>query len=294
MKRSTIIQLAQEDFQHELVSIVPSRIAKVPWKRVSTLKIEMPWLRPAHPDVFLQCLITMGALNFRLWHSAKGTTSLCRYVRGEKSGARALWMAFAAHWTDDADVFRQRLSVLDVPGIFGDIPDVQSRRVLLDEVLQGRALEQLATQICQEVIELGQVRIRHAHLLATRFPKSFEDPYLHKAQLLLWMFAAQLSNLNIQVDCSDLTGFAEFQMPRMLQAVGITHYNSDIQQAIHLQQPLEQGGCMERAIRGATIMACELIAKHTGCRPADVGDMLRHSLPLAAGQKFHLTHTTHY
>lgn len=294
MNRSTVLQVAQDAYQHALVSIDPSRIARIPWKRGTSMQIDMPWIQPEHPHVFLQCLIVMGALNYRFWHPAEGAAAVRRYVRGEKTGARALWQAFEEHWVEDAEGFRQRLSMLDVPGVFGDIPDVMSRRALLEEVLGGQALEEVASLICQEVIATGAVTVEQAHLLGSRFPTAFGDPYLKKAQLLLSMYAAQLFNLGLEVDCSDLTGFSDYQVPRVLHALGITHYCYELQEAIYLQHPVEKGGVMEGAIRSATILACEAIAEQSGCSPADVDNMLWHSQSLADGHNFHLTYTTHY
>ena len=92
----------------------------------------------------------------------------------------------------------------------------------------------------------------------------------------------------------DVKAFADYQMPRVLRALGILDYTQSLADAVDrgVLIPILSAG--ERAIRAATILACEDIAKVTDATPADVDNLLWQSQGAAGQTLFHRTRTTWY
>ena len=91
-----------------------------------------------------------------------------------------------------------------------------------------------------------------------------------------------------------LTAMADYQVPRVLRALGVLEYCPSLADRINRHDLLEEGGPEELAIRAATIIACEAIAAHTGGTSADIDNLLWLSQDIAGDAPFHLTETPLY
>jgi len=87
---------------------------------------------------------------------------------------------------------------------------------------------------------------------------------------------------------------ADYQVPRVLRALGVLEYCPSLADRINRHDLLEEGGPEELAIRAATIIACEAIAAHTGGTSADIDNLLWLSQDIAGDAPFHLTETRLY
>lgn len=296
MNRETILEIARGDFDEGLIAIRDSRIRAVDWRpgQIGAMRIDLQWCADGDFQRALEFLVAMGGLNYRFWELDREGGELTRYKRGDQTGARALWAAFEEHWGTGPRSFAQTLQGLGTQGVFGEIPDPQSRAAILGEVLAERRLEDICHAVCALVLDQGRVTVDHAARLADAFPLAYGDPYLKKAQLAVATFAGYLRAGGVAVDETDFLAFADYQVPRVLRALGIIEYSDSLATAIDGGFIIPPASSQERAIRAATILACERIAAHVGVPVASIDNLLWQSQDLAGQSRFHLTPTTNY
>lgn len=297
MNRSYILNVARGDLNADFVSIDTQRIRDIAWpaEQDSGMSIELPWCDASNPGGALEFLVVMGSLNFRFWE-VNGDGTLQRYKRGTKSGARALWGAFEEYWGGDSGIFFQRLKSPEIgfERVFGDMPFPEQRIEVLESIEATGRLAGLCRELCVEITRADRVTVEHANALAAAFPAAFSDPYLKKAQLAISMFAGYLRSVENSVGTSDLVAFADYQVPRVLRALGVLRYSPALAALVDGGTLIDEDSAAEKAIRSATIVACEQIAEATGASAADVDNWLWQAQDVAGDSRFHLTATTRY
>lgn len=92
----------------------------------------------------------------------------------------------------------------------------------------------------------------------------------------------------------DVTAAAVYQLPKVLRTLGILRYSEILAQSVDSETPIAKEGAEERAIRAATIIACDLLATHFGCSIAEVDFWLWLNRNQSHDAKFHLTFTSAY
>lgn len=297
MNRSYILDVARSDLNAGFVSIDIERLREIAWpaEQDSGMTIEVPWCDASNPGAAMEFLVVMGSLNFRFWKLNSDCT-LQRYKRGTKSGARALWGAFEEYWGGGSEIFFQRLKSPEIgfERVFGDMPFPEQRLEILESIEASGRLAGLCRELCVEITRADRVTVEHADALAQVFPLAFCDPYLKKAQLAISMFAGYLRSLEHRVDTNDLVAFADYQVPRVLRALGVLRYSQELAALVDGGTLIHEDSAAEKAIRAATIVACEQIAEATGASAADVDNWLWQAQDVAGDSRFHLTATTRY
>lgn len=297
MNRTLVLDLAKSDFKAELVLINTNRIHEIQWPAVKNagMTIELPWCDASNPSGALMFLVAMGSLNFRFWQ-VNENGELDRYKRESKTGARALWAAFQENWDGNSFAFKERLKdgMTGISWIFGDIPFPKQRLQILEHVFEANKLCDVCRALSAEIIESGKVTIEHASTLAKTFPLAFDDSYLKKAQLALSMYAGYLKGVGHNVEVNDLVAFADYQVPRVLRALQVISYSPSLSAKVDSGILIGEDSPEEKAIRAATILACENIAEFTGSTSADVDNWLWQAQDVAGDSRFHLTPTTRY
>jgi hypothetical protein len=295
--RAGLIAIAESDYAPRLVGIERDRISDIFWTLdyLAPTVVQLEGKVASNAAGSLAFLLIVSAINYQFWRRKAG--AIVRYHHAGKIGAQALWEAFSSAWgLDDAtpDRFRAALAERGVSGVFGDIPDLAGRKKILDEMLFERAVETFCATVIRQGRLLQRVTVADASALARRFPIAFGDPYLKKAQLALAMFSACARGAGISHDAANLTALANYRLPRVLRALGVLRYSNDVAGAVDARHLLPAGSAAERAIRAATILACEEIAAHTGKTAADVEILLWSSRDASSTAPFHLTETTWY
>jgi len=293
--RDELIAYAKADAS-PLVSIDLDALQRTPWPiegiRPMTTSLSGPV--GAAPANALAFLLLMTSVNYRFWRIEAG--SLARYSFRGLTGARALWAAFEIAWGTDEpspSKFEQIFRDQGVRGLFGEIPGSRSRAEILTELLEND-IAQLCAKLTEDIGVSGKITIAHAAAVASTYPKAYADPYLKKAQLALALYGGYLRGRGDQADVSDLTAFADYQVPRVLRALGVLRYSDELAEMIDRAQVVPAGSVAERAIRSATILACEAVAAHCDATAADIDNLLWASQDVANDAKFHLTPTTWY
>lgn len=237
--------------------------------------------------------IALNSINYRFWDLHDG--QMVRYQHGGDVGALAMFSAFGQAWARADNAFSNRhipLTASDVTGVFGDIPDVDSRVIILNEVLLSPRLLPLSEQIAAACTHGAVLSTEHAQLLADAFPKAYADPLLKKAQLAIsavWL-AARERGLMVT---TDLTAFADYQIPRILRALRVIDYSKELAHKVDHFTPIVAGSAEEKAIRAASILAVELLSERHGVSSAAIDHFLW-TRRNEAKEPFHLCETTLY
>lgn len=253
----------------------------------------------AHPLQAIAYFIALNSINYRFWDlgPGEGDKILLRYVFEGNKGAMGMRHAFDKVWGPGftPDNFRaQPITAEWVTQHFGDMPDPQSRAEVLSSVFAGTALEDVAQELYRRILATGAGSADDAKLLHDAFPRVFNDPYMKRSQLAISWIAGYFAELNVRVDVTDLTAFADYQVPRTLRALGILVYSEELARKVDSYIVLPEGGYEERALRAATILACEELAKVLGVTAAEIDNFLWLNRNLAGDVPFHLTVTEQY
>lgn len=98
------------------------------------------------------------------------------------------------------------------------------------------------------------------------------------------------------IDLSTLTAFADYKLPQILRAYGVLQYAPALAACVDQQVFLPANGPEEIAIRAATIVAVDQIAKQAGMRACDVDAALWIESQTSVGQMapYHRVLTTAY
>lgn len=217
-----------------------------------------------------------------------------RYANNELVGALACFDGFCKLWAQykiDKDL-SQKIDEKLIKQYFGDIPEAPSRIEILKESLNPELLKS-ASEIIISSLKKGVIDTNLGWDVAEIMVKSFKEPYLKKVQLALYEIHLQAKSLGLE-STESLTVAADYQLPKVLEAMGILKYSEKLTTKINNYEILEVGGTMERAIRAATIIACEEISTQKGISIPTIDRYLWLARNNYKDKKFHLTKTTAY
>lgn len=255
------------------------------------------------PRCFVPYFVAMNVLNYMFW-DVDSEGKFIRYGHNGKVGALAMQDAFQAAWLAvdgerhpeaAARSLRERIQKEGVAFILGDIPEAASRQALLIEVLEPAKLMAVSDYLSDRVLNTGYLGWGDAQLLAYLFPLAYGDAYLKKAQLTLMFIAGEWNAQKPVLPCElDVTAAADYQLPKVLRTLGLLEYDTALAAAVDSEHLLEKDGVQERAIRAATILACDQLAQQFNCSIAEVDFWLWLNRNQARDAKFHLTRTTAY
>ena len=240
-------------------------------------------------------ILALNAINWMFWdRSTDGARSLKRYEFEGAVGAVAMRKAFSLAWGDDATpaTFLAALNAKGVTGIFGDISNPLSRELCLVDVL-GSNLPNAVSAVCDAVERQGVLSFDLAVTLQRLFPVVYRDIYLKREQLALAEIAGHIAEQGAKVEL-DVTAFADYQVPRVLRGIGVLEYSAELAARVARFDLIAEGSVMERAIRGATIVACHEMAEVLGTTDAAIDNYLWTKRNAVGNTPFHLTVTTDY
>ncbi|MEX3984272.1 queuosine salvage family protein [Paraburkholderia sp. EG287A] len=312
-KTNPVLTIARTDYNPVLVEINRDAIALLPPS--GDLKAMGPTLPQDSICLGLEGIpyfIAMNSLNFQFWDVTE-KDEFVRYRHEGEEGALAMRTVFQTCWElaamraheagrADSDVpfFTRELIDLfgreGLSGRFGEIPAIGKRARILMEVLgDGKLLLNVANTLHEALVTRQQLTWVHAKLLAHSFPVAYGDDYLKKAQLTLMFIAGQWNAYNPGRPCKlDVTAAADYQLPKILRAMGILRYSDWLAASVDQTQLIEAESIAERAIRAGTVLACEELAEHLNCSLPEVDFWLWVNRNQARDAKFHLTRTTAY
>lgn len=241
--------------------------------------------------------LALNSINYQFWDLGEQGQFL-RYDFEGVVGAQGMRNAFERAWNDPESPLSQArrgtpLTEEGVRAVFGDIPSVETRVQVLNEMLLPPKLDQVSQSLAAQYAATGEFTTQMAHEVAQAFPLSYGDQVLKKAQLAIsemWVKAVDAGDTGSRCD---LTAFADYQIPNILRAMGVLCYSDDLAAKIDAYQEIPYESDEEKAIRGASILAVEKIAAQSGVPVAAVDHYLW-TRRKEASTPFHLTFTTAY
>lgn len=297
--KERLIAQARLDYQPELVAIDPEAIERLPVRadRFSQMSIGLS-VRPAGRTVAGAAAysIAFNSLNYMFWTPTP--QGMARYQWRGEGGTNGLMAAFDHAWGDEATAagLRKRLGAGDPEAVvefFGDISLPKRRAHFLREVLAEDRLEKAAAELT-EAAAAGWLDVGQAQRLAHLFPVSFgQDAYLMRAQLAVMWLASYLGEQGRAVEC-DVCVAANYQLPRVMRSIRVLRFSAELAAKIDGHALLLRGSAEERAIRGATVLGMQMMARHLGVSEAAMVNVLWQNRDACGALPHHLTITTDY
>lgn len=297
--KECLIAQARLDYQPELVAIDAEAIERLPVRadRFGRTSIGLPQ-RPAGKTAAGAAAysIAFNSLNFMFWTPTP--QGMARYQWRGEGGTNGLMAAFDHAWGEEATAsgLRRRLGAGDpdaVVELFGDISLPKRRAHFLREVLAEDRLEQAAAELLDAAAG-GSLGAGQAQRLAHLFPVSFgQDNYLLRAQLAVMWLASYLGEQGRAVEC-DVCVAANYQMPRVMRSIRVLRYSAELAAKIDGHVLLLRGSAEERAIRAATVLGMQMMARHLGVSEPAMVNVLWQNRDACGAIPHHLTITTDY
>jgi len=297
--KQRILDRAQADYRPELVAIDTGAIARLPARadRFSHMTVGLAG-KPAGrtPGGAAAYSIVLNSLNFMFWTLTPDGMS--RYHWKGEGGAHGLKAALDEVWGKEETPVRLRaqLGAGDEQAIvqaLGEIPLARRRAQFLREVLADDRLEQAAAELVAAAAT-GRLTSDDAARLASRFPMSFgQDPYLVRAQLAVMWYAGFLQEQDTEVEC-DITVAASYQMPRVMRSIKILKFAPELAAKIDSHTLILRESDEERAIRAATVLGAQMMARHLGVSEHAMVNVLWQNRHACGTIPYHLTITTDY
>lgn len=297
--KEQLLARARADYQPALVALDPVAIAALapPAKPLSLMTsglLDHP--AGASPELAASYIIALNTQNFMCW-SPDFEVGFTRYHFGGQSGAMGMRAAFDLAWgaSKTPDGLRRRFSPASAAAVvdlfrFISLPLMRAEN--LNEVLHDHDLEDAALELTQAA-QAGCLTTADAARLAKRFPAAYRDPYLKRAQLAVMWFAGYLAEVGQPVEV-DLTVAADYQLPRVMRALGVLRYAPDLAERVDGKLLIGRGGAEERALRAATILGGEAMAEQLGVSAPAIDNYLWQCRNACGDKPHHLTVTTDY
>lgn len=241
--------------------------------------------------------LALNSINYQFWDLGENGEFL-RYAFEGVVGAQGMRNAFERAWNDPESPLSQArrgtpLTPQGIKEVFGDIPSIDTRVAVLNEILLPPKLEQISQDLARQYAATGEFTTPMAHQVAQTFPLSYGDQVLKKAQLAISEMWVKAVDAGDTASRCDLTAFADYQIPNILRALGVLHYGDELASKIDAYQEIPYESDEEKAIRGASLIAVEKIAAQAGVPVAAVDHYLW-TRRKEAQTPFHLTFTTAY
>ena len=287
-----VMKQAYDDYNPDIVSINYKEIFNLDFKNIKEEGLsdnEISQLKNKSINDIIGFIIGLNSINYQYWDMKGGVFS--RYSNNGKVGALAAFDGFSNLWNDYKHKPLQ-INLHSVKYYFGDIPNKESRLEILKESLNVKNMQKV-TEYVLECINNGIIDTNTAQHISKIMPISFEDPYLKKIQLALYEITLAVRGLGYSVK-EELTVAADYQLPKVMQAMGLISYNLKLAEKIDNHIELDFNSKEEKAIRAATIIACEAISTQHKVSIPSIDRWLWLARNNYNNSKFHLTKTTAY
>ncbi len=238
-------------------------------------------------------ILGLHSINFQYWDHS--TVGFYRYSKGDKTGAPAAYDGYEQLYNSLIKDRKQISTFIpnDLFPYFGNIPEKNSRLINLQECLNRTKFSLAYKAIMEDVEKNNLIDTVTAQKVADILPNSYSDPYLKKIQLAFFEIHELLKIKYPRLEI-DLTVAADYQIPKVLEAMGILTYSKELKSKIENHTLINVDSPEERAIRSASILACEDIVKKHNISIPYLDKYLWENRNQFGHFNFHLTKTTRY
>jgi hypothetical protein len=233
MKKNKVLIQAWKDYHPEIVKINEEKIKNLYFSEENKAVLaenEIEALKDKSLEKAVRFLIGLNSINYQFWDLLDG--EFVRYQNRGEIGALALFSGFTnlfqeiQEYNFDTNKINEEMMIKH----FGDIPDKNNRIILLKE-----SLNSINFQRVYEAIELhiqnDKMNVDLAEKIANILPKSYNEPYLKKIQLALYEISNVYQSRGKKVEC-DITVAADYQLPKVLEGMGILKYSEQLSKKI--------------------------------------------------------------
>lgn len=293
-ENNRVLAQAWKDYDPDCVKIREDRLEVIELVK-SDLEVEcheMEALSGKTLKESIEFLLALNSINYQFWDVKEGVFT--RYTHEGKVGALASFAGFCNLYKELKDNFVEgiRIDEETIRRHFGSIPDIKGRVEILNEVFSSDRMRR-AVEVVQKALEKGVVNVECAIEVSQILPRAYEDEYFKKIQLSLYEVVVLCQARGMQVEC-ELTVAADYQIPKVLEGKGWIEYSEDLIKKIEAMELIESGSKEERALRAATILACQIISQRHGVSIPALDRMLWLARNEYKNKPFHLTKTSKY
>lgn len=289
-KNKVLIQ-AWKDYNHEFVKINEEKISTLKLENFNLIDEGFSFLKDKNFKDSVRYIIGLNSINYQFWDVVDN--QFVRYENKGKTGALGMeegfnqFFAYLEKHNFDTNLIDQKL----ITECFGNISNKEQRIEILKESMEDKKFEKVFNSIINH-INISDINVDLADNIAHIMHLSYDDPYLKKIQLALYQISHKCKEHGMDVDC-EITVAADYQLPKVLEGMEVLSYSRELSEKIDNWEIIEENSPMEKALRAATILACDEISeKHKIDIPT-----LDKWLWLERNnykKKFHLTKTTNY
>lgn len=263
------------------------------------------------PERTANYLLVLDGLNFSFWGTPRWSLT---YRGAERRGywalAAALKRAIEEGTPVDDARFMAECSLSTLRHVLRgnvEVPLIEARLAHLNE-LGRRLLDSYEGSFAKAIEAAGGSAVALTQLLVRDFP-CFDDASPYAGRTIKIYKRAQIlpadlygafggEGLGAFHDIDQLTAFADYRVPQMLEALGILRYAPALEAAIAEGRELPHHGEEEVEIRALTLWGVELLrqalARHGRSLSAIQVDWILWEASLKLQKPFHLTRTTCY
>lgn len=253
-----------------------------------------------------------NSINFCYWSQKKADKwkYFSNITGTEEDGAKALFLALIENYQKDNHFFfGSNLKALDQNRLKrtlvnrNTMPLFQERLDILKEF--GKTIEAKYDDHFYNFVKVNS-QFNASKIISNflrDFP-SFDDSYpyngkrvlfLKRAQLLVSMVHSIFSDIFDHSVIEELTAFADYKIPMVLEHLGTLQYSGELKERIRRRELIPKGSQMELEIRASTIFAIEEIKKKCQIKinSAQIDKLLWYKSQKIK-RNYHLTVTTAY
>lgn len=270
-----LILEAKQDYKPELVKMIDSKfLLDSPFLEkqlknvdITPIDIGLSELVPLFTSV--KACVLAASLQYCFWEINQ-TKGLIRYAIDNKSGSEIINSFISDHVNFCVSVNKNPFTnyshhYLDLESL----PLGNERIKDMHEVI----IRFDPKELIENILDLNKVTIHQALVLNKQF-ETFQDPYLKKAQLALSFIVGYLNKMGYNIDQSELTIFADYQVPRVMQKLGLLEYDATLRDVIENNGLILENSVTEKAIRAATILMGEKLSNFYNVPAASIDKFL--------------------
>lgn len=260
-EKNKVIAQAWIDYDENIVKVDNAAIKKLKVKLLNENVLspnELNVLATKNVKESIKYLISLNSINYQFWTIENN--EFIRYTHNDMVGALAMSKGFEVFYETlkEYKFNTGHISKELMYECFGNIPEVEERIMILKEVFDKNNFER-AYKIIEDDIKNKVLNVETAEKIAKVLPASYNDPYLKKIQLALYEIAENLKLRGVSLDV-EITVAADYQIPKVLEGMNILKYSAELAEKINNQELIESGSKEEKALRAATILACDEIS----------------------------------
>lgn len=280
-----------------------SKIVEVKKENISNIKLfikDYPSQLPLNPlfekmsnQEAVRYILALNSINYQFWDlNDKG--EFIRYSFNNEVGANALFNNFFNFYSKFNLPAQEQLIDEDVlKKHFGNLPQIESRVSILRESMANSKFKCVWDLIIGAINEKNTIDTQLAYDISLIYQLSYTDSYLKKIQLALYDVFNVLKKKKPDLKL-DLTIAADYQIPKVLEGLGILKYSEALENKVKNGELIEPDSEDENAIRSASILACNLIVKEHNISVPVLDKQLWLIRNDFKDKRFHLSKTTKY